>query len=82
MEEVMDILDTPESQIDVERLTNTLSEIKDELKNAEADIKDGKRRVSGAKGPKKRNAAKAADAQQDGSDDDADELDELANLGM
>lgn len=54
MIDVKDALQIPVSQVDVEAVAAFLDEQKSILKVCEADLKDGKRRVSSAKGPKKR----------------------------
>lgn len=54
MLDVKDALQIPVSQVDVEAVAGFLDEQKSILKVCEADLKDGKRRVSSSKGPKKR----------------------------
>lgn len=52
--EVIDAVAQPLSEIDAVESAEFLSTIKDRIKYVELDIKDGKRRVTTAKGPKQR----------------------------
>ena len=52
--EVMDILKTPPSQIDPNAVGEFIDQQKLVLKNVDQDVKDAKRRISAAKGPRRK----------------------------
>ena len=51
----------PVSSVDQQEMLNWLEERKKVLKPMEDDVKDAKRRITAAKGPKKKSAVAAAD---------------------
>ena len=54
MVEVEEKLNIPISNLDPEMIAEFISQSKNQLKYAEADLKDARRRISSAKGPKKK----------------------------
>lgn len=72
MQRVLTYLETPMSQLDVNDTAQFMETEKQHLKEVEADIKDGKRRVSSAKGPRPSRRAQPPDddLDSDGSGDD------------
>lgn len=69
VEVISERMQEPLSQVDAVSLTRFAQELKGRLKNAEVDIKDAKRRISAAKGPRAKRAKAAA---QQGSGDETD----------
>ena len=57
------------SNMDPERVAKFIYEEKEFLKDCEADVKDARRRISAAKGPRK--PRKVAETAAEGSDSDA-----------
>lgn len=56
MQAVLDYLQTPASQVDVQDVACFIEEHKKKLKVVDADVKDAKRRITLAKGPRPRKA--------------------------
>ena len=69
--DVLDYLTTPVSQLDVDHCVEFIENQKAKLKDSDADLRDGKRRVSAAKGP--RRPKKSDDIPDAGSDSDEPE---------
>lgn len=68
MKAVLDYLQTPASQVDVQDVACFIEEHKKKLKVVDADVKDAKRRINLAKGPRPRRA-KGSTAPESDSDE-------------
>lgn len=68
MRQVEEMKETPASQIDPSQVDDKINCLKNSLKNCDTDIKDAKRRISAAKGPRKARQS----AGQDAADSDSD----------
>lgn len=66
--EITDQLSTPLSSVDVSLFMNFIESKKTALKHVDQDLKDAKRRISVAKGPR----PKKSNAQEEASDSDGD----------
>ncbi len=66
---VLEKINTPASAVNVEEFEAFIHNMKDQVKTCDSDLKDAKRRISGAKGPKKkRNRFESAAYQDSGSE--------------
>ena len=63
---VQEELEKPASSMDTQELISLMEAVKERMKSVELDVRDGKRRLSAAKGPK------AKKAKKDARDDDID----------
>ena len=63
---IQEMLACSTSNMDPERVAAFISDEKEYLKDCDADVKDARRRISAAKGPRK--ARKVAEATVEGSD--------------
>ena len=76
MKEVLDYLQTPASQVDVQDVARFIEEHKKKLKVVDSDIKDAKRRIALAKGPKPRKSQGSGPNNPESDSDEAPDLED------
>lgn len=69
MEQILEKINTPASSVNVEEFESFIHDMKEHVKDCDSDLKDAKRRISVAKGPrKKRNRFESAAHPDSGSE--------------
>ena len=66
---VLDEMATPLSNIDPDHVTDMIVEIKETLKDCDADLRDARRRISATKEPKKRKKTTEVEPNPDSDSD-------------